>query len=189
MSLRVKQAAAFVVVTLGSAAAECTQPDGKKKSFAEMWQSNFAAGQNAYIVEIKDGVAPHRPQGDGHSLFSYCLPKGSDGNVLNPFIETKLHKSMFWQFGKLACEADSRLLGLRRRRLQSNASIPSAGMYGPGFGHGAAAPSPPPTAAAPTQAPAQALPSASTPSTSNPLCASYTQYWSGIARSGSTPLH
>ena len=81
--------------------AECTQPyDGKKKSFAEMWQSNFAAGENAYIVEIKDGVAPHRPQGDGQSLFSYCLPKGSDGNVLNPFIETKLHKSMFWQFGK-----------------------------------------------------------------------------------------
>ena len=71
-----------------SAAVDCSS------GFADMWAS-IPVGENAYVIEMKDGVTPERPQGDsGLSFFSYCLPKGEDGSVLNPFIETKLHKSM-----------------------------------------------------------------------------------------------
>lgn len=96
-------------------AAACTS------SFKDMWAS-VPTGQNAYIVEMKDGVSPERPQGDGNSFFSYCLPKGANGKPLNPFVETKLHRSMFWQFGKLGCKAETELLGMApsRRSLESS---------------------------------------------------------------------
>lgn len=76
-------------------------------------------GEKAYLVEIKgDGTSAT----DGTSLFSHCLPKGEGDEVLNPYIETKLHRSMFWQFGKMACTLASNFglnapgSSLRRRR-------------------------------------------------------------------------
>ena len=98
-------------------AAECAD------SFADKWVNDFATGENAYVIELHDGVSPDRPQGNGMSFFSYCLPKGADGKPLNPFIETKLHRSMFWQFGKLACKAETDILWMGRRQLAENSRV------------------------------------------------------------------
>ena len=108
------------LLPVATRAAECTS------SFADMWKG-FASGENAYVVEMKDGVSPDRPQGDGMSFFSYCLPKGNAGGILNPFIETKLHRSMFWQFGKLACQGETEILRTTRRRLESSSGESGSG--------------------------------------------------------------
>ena len=118
--------ALLTLIPIASRAAECTS------SFADMWESDFGFADRAYIVELKNGGA------DGTSFFSQCLAKCSadgagssascEGRVANPYIETKLHRSMFWQFSKLGCKAETELLGLKgvRRSLSSSNSSNSS---------------------------------------------------------------
>ena len=140
--------------------AECTQPDGKKKSFAEMWQSNLPPARTHTLsrsrmawlhIGLKAMASLYSRTAYQRAAMAMCSTHSSRRSCIN---------QCSGEFGGWRA-ADSRLLGLRRRRLNPTRYSICRNVWLDG--HGAAAPSPPPTAAAPTQAPAQALPSASTP--------------------------
>jgi hypothetical protein len=68
----------FQAIAKTEALAACTN------TREQLWNA-VAEGENAFMVDIKSNDK------DGHSFFVYCLPKGPVGNVLDPWIETKLH--------------------------------------------------------------------------------------------------
>jgi len=71
------------------------------------WDRDFGPGERAYVVEPTQAPS-------WTALKTQCLPKAKSGGVLDPAVETMMQRSMFWQFGKLACRALPEQLGFSR---------------------------------------------------------------------------
>lgn len=85
---------AFAVTSALSA--ECTT------TIKNLWDNSVSAGERLFLVD--EAYAPE----PGWDMRIMCHAKGANGNVMDPFMDTKLHgtsatTAMFWQFSRMAC--------------------------------------------------------------------------------------
>ena len=74
------------------------------QDFGELWQTQLSAGERSFIVD--EAYAPG-PEWDMRIM---CNAKGTNGNLLDPFMDIKLHghgehSAMFWLFSRQSCES------------------------------------------------------------------------------------